>query len=310
MLPTMIKLDPFVMPVASEIGSLGLLEWSNEVRLLSSRTGPHPIRPHRHRTVIASTSLLEGEGSTAPLFEIGHLLPTAPEWDVALGPDGSCWIVYERAKGATYDLFLQGTNHEELCVTAGFPLDSHSGPRFIKRSLEPPRRAVTAITDADSVALFQETSEGAYSRTLLGQGSAARIVQSEGKRYLFFKTEVPGPARGTMTLPGRLHWATLGPDDRPLEMPIPLFADEDVYEFDVDVQGDVIVLFATTSMGSKLRRGRSPAGAFETMCLQEDDMGSSYTRPTVLLTPSAIHLAILDQAGTATAQILRGETSR
>jgi hypothetical protein len=309
---TKINLAPFAMKDAPSVGAIELIESRQGVQLLSSTTKGAAAAAGLpgSQTVISATPFSGGGMTATPLFVIDHLLPPPPEWDVCANPDESYSLVYEMALGASYTVLLRHSKNADVPVTDTHPFESFTSPRFIKRYQNDLSHPVTAISEKKAVVLFTPDVYGHYRRYMrLSDGISALLVKTNEEFVLFYKVIEPGAVRGNLIYPGRLYSVRLTKDFVPATKAVELFPNKVIFEFDVDVSGSHLAIFATSPNDLLLAWGSAGSAPLKFASFGGQYRVENLTRPAVLLSNSQVHLAILESARTTQARLLTASSA-
>ncbi len=277
--------------------SLRLMRDKGGVLLVVSRTTPTP--PLGANTVFSAFAPASPGAPWSVLAQVHEVVPAQPAWDVAAGPDGRPEIVYEKPGGAINALILRNAAGETQPVSAAYPLQSFSAPRFARPSGVPPAW-LTAIADNRTCVAFPPAGSAAYHS--LGECAEGLLVKTGVGFVYLCKTRVPGPVRGNLLSPGRIHIAALDAELRPAGPPVQLFGGI-VYEFDADIIQGRLVVLATTPKGVMIAAGPAQGQATRLTSL-EHALPVALTSPAIVAgPPGKAYLAALDAARVVTAEI-------
>jgi len=305
--PLEIPLSAVQAEGAPAITRVQLVAANKGVELLYSMTRPSSPAGRGYETSISSIGLGNGGHPSSRMWVIQQLLAPAPSWDAAPGSPPPYPLVYAKALGATYTLYLRRAKQAESGITADYAFESFTRPHFIKGGTDDATRAVTAIADEKSAVLFTRGPGGPYQRQAkLCDCSSAVMVKYKDDFLLFYKVTVPGPVRGNLLQPGKLLYVKLGSDFAPGEPPLEALPGSVVFEFDVATQGSNLAILATTKTGTILAHGPSLGAPLLSETFEEKQKGELASSPSVLLTDSRAQVAMLEGAQTAQARILIG----
>lgn len=230
---------------------------------------------------------------------LNEMVPAELNWDVAL-PEKGIEIVRERPAGATNSLALWTASDPSRPLTADYAFQSFSEPRFVKGTRSP--EWVTAVMDNRSCVALSLVRAEPYRK--LSDCDGGLLVRRGAGFVFFYKTNASGSARAGV-LPGRLHMVQADAQLRASGASLPVF--ETVYDFDADVIGGKIVVFATTPKGIGIASGPAQ-GTAPKMVAQEQAIPMTLTSPAVSATASGNALiAALDAKGPGSVRILTAE---
>lgn len=300
-----ILLVPRQFPAPLPIYALKLLESAQQVLFLFSTNPTSSPTGIDYQTVVSSLPFDQTGRSPSNLFSIRHLLPPPPSWDVAVDSQQLLLLAYEEASGATYSVLVRSSAGIESSLVAKNQLESFVSPSFVKRDLDRPPQFLTAVSEKYHGVLFRRDASGNYlERSKLCDCVALKLLKRPEGFALLYKSVVPGPVRGTSTLPGRLFLAVLDREFRTVSAPKELFPGRTIFEFDADATPERVAIFATSTTGTFLASGPSFSSPFNARSVQEKDQGASLSQPSILLSGSRIFLAVIEGSLAAKTSVL------
>jgi hypothetical protein len=279
------------MPKLQLVQLGGFVPQADGLRLASGRKGALVVLSKTEKDpVLGANTTFWGRSLADPnarWIELGtsrEVVPAQPEWDVATAADGQPEIAFERHGGAINALALLSASGSTEAITAAYPLQSFSGPRFAKSSGQNPRW-LTAILDNRTCVALPLTQDSRYRN--LGECSAGLLLEIGSGFVFIYKTMLPGAVRGNLISPGRMHVATLDGELRPSGR-APTIFDDTIFEFDADLIRDRLIVLATTPKGMLLasRPTQPTTDRFDTQ---------EYSIPKDLISPAIVR----DASGTA-----------
>lgn len=302
-------LRPLALASAAATAGLKLVDAAAGVQLITSATTAPPAGAAS--TVFSMMPLRPTEGAAKPFRTLTHLLPAPPAWDLVLdGKAQRLALVHEKALGGSSVLLLSGFDKADAGLPAGYDAASYTLPRFVGKRSDAATQRITAIADSERAVWFERARSGGYERKgTLCDCVDALVVPYRGAFGLVYKTRVPGAVRGNLTWPGTLHWQPLDTQLAPTGTAQTLFDGYTVFEFAVDTAGDAIAMLLTTAQGTRLALAASPSGPWAGHAFTEPAQGEALSQPSLVLTPELVHMALLDQAGSAQARVLFGTAS-
>src|SRR5579883_2753009 len=221
-----------------------------------------------------SLRLMRDKGGV--LLVVSRTTPTPP-----LGANTVFSAFAPASPGAPWSVLAQV--HEVVPaqpVSAAYPLQSFSAPRFARPSGVPPAW-LTAIADNRTCVAFPPAGSAAYHS--LGECAEGLLVKTGVGFVYLCKTRVPGPVRGNLLSPGRIHIAALDAELRPAGPPVQLFGGI-VYEFDADIIQGRLVVLATTPKGVMIAAGPAQGQATRLTSL-EHALPVALTSPAIVAGP-------------------------
>ncbi len=222
------------------------------------------------------TELGAAELHRNPLTSLGGRF-YLPSWSVREESDGSFSIVSTNAGGIFSPLSSKNTRApEETPVSGAHPAGVFRRPRFVKADTTPaaPLTAISAEDRGPRLVLFAQERQHAYGAftplpsPCAGIPEDALLLRRRGGYVLLAKVDVPDgsgtvvcrtDARGETPTLGVLCGLELDASFRAVGEPFQPFDALRVFEFDADVSGEGIAVFATTKAGAALALGK-PAG--------------------------------------------------
>jgi hypothetical protein len=244
-----------------------------------------------------------------------------PSWDV-LATEAGFATVWTEPGSAICGLGYRGPTGNEVQLTQRYPAGVFENPRFVRG--EPgAAAAITAIAakhDGGSVlALFSQSLDSGHSAYVplpaLGAGLLADgLLLRNGVGYLLFVKRVPpGPrgaerrdGRGESVIPGILYCARLNAQLEPIGGALRPLGDGAIYEFDADLSGGRVLLFATTADGYVAASAHAGAEALHWSAAQSVVKHADFAAPSVLAAGATPVAAAIAGATTAHPQIVMG----
>jgi len=235
---------------------------------------------------------------------LSEVVPAKLQWDVAPSANGDSEIAFGKPGGAINALMLRSASGTMRALSSAYPLQSFSEPRFARSAAHPPDW-LTAVVDNRTCVAFPLGTPSAQCRTL-GECAQGLLVHYGPGFAFIFKTVVPGPVRGNLIAPGRLHSAMLDAELRPTGPPAEIF-DGTIFEFDADVIKGKLVVLATTPRGVVIASEPSPRAKFLS---REYEVPATLTSPAVAGSASGkAILAALDSSGSGPARVVTTEVA-
>jgi hypothetical protein len=272
------------------------------VRWLNGKDGPVLVASSRRTGPggpMDSTMVFSGgPGLRLEMLAAAQSMPSQPDWDVAAGPHGTPVFVYTDAGGAVNALLLHDARGA-LPVTTGKPFESFHRPRFVKHAAGLP---LIAIQDEKHAVIFMTPGAKDGVHRAIFDCETALALAHANKYRLIYKTEVAGPPRGNLIVPGALHAVELDKGftaGNEATEPLPGAV---VFEYDADVARMGTAILATTAAGTMLKVGDLVHGFNEPM---PRDM----TSPSILVAGGGIYVAALERARSEHARVVMARLS-
>jgi hypothetical protein len=283
----------------------GEVPQADVVRLARARDGVILVVSHTAsdaiigaNTIFSALAIQSPSPSWGTFATLNELVPALPMWDVATDAHFKVQVVHERPGGAINAIMLRDSSGSEQSLTANYPLQSFSLPRFSRPSPGPPDWLTAVLDNRNCVAI---PIAGKVPFIDLGACSEGLLVRSSAGFLFLYKIAVSGPVRGNSIRPGRLYLAVLDQTMHPLtkDGAGEVLGGSTMFEFDADIIDKKLVVVATTSGGIEVASGSVQGPAFSLVAKRE------YSTP-VLMSP-----AVADNGnGKALIAALRSGTSQ
>lgn len=284
-------MNPLPVPNAPAIDGLVLVERKGVPTLLfSTQVGNGAYQLVLHAAPVADPS------RAVEVLRIERMLPVPPSWDARPAGDGF-EVVYEQALGAVNAVLFRGAKGETVSVSNAHRLETFSRPHFVDSSGGSPD--IGAVADFKRIVVFPGGTSGAVKYQPLADG-ADGIVGGTRERWVASKSSMSGEPLFDV-LPGRLTITRITAGGAGAATTVPDFL---AYELDAAPLGDDVVIFATSRpaqvfLASRAERPIRLSAANRAWLLQ-------LSRPAVLVTQQAIHVAAITQPQTDEAAVLYG----
>lgn len=283
-------MNPLPVPNAPAIDGLALVERRGVPTLLFSTQAAGPgYQLVLHAAPVADAS------RAAEVMRIDRMLPVPPAWDAR--PAGTGFdVVYERALGAVNAIVFRDAQGNTVSVSEAHPSESFSRPHFVDAAGGPD---IAATADFRRIVVFPGGARAAVKYLPLADG-ADGVVGGAAERWAASKNSMSGEPMFDV-LPGRLTVTRIGAGGTRTAETVPDFL---AYELDAAPNGGDVVIFATSRpaqvfLASRAERPFRLSAANRAWLLQ-------LSRPAVLVTAQAIHLAAIAQPQTDEAAVLYG----
>jgi hypothetical protein len=284
---------PLRFPATPPVDALRLVEKGGQPTLLySTRAGsdPGPYELVIHAAPVADVS------RTTEVARVSQSLPP-PSWDAR--PVGDQYeIVYEQAGGAVGAILFQDIQGNTKRVSVEHPFQSFSRPHFVRGWTHAGTPDVAAVADLKKVVVFPGGTKQPVKYLALADG-ADGIVGGTTDRWVAAKSMMSGDALFG-TLPGRLTLSRVGAGGARTAT-VPDFL---AYELDAAPLGNDVVVFAT-SRPALLILGQRPERPYR-LSAEDRSWLLRLSRPTILVTAQAVHIAALVSPGSDQAFVLYG----
>ncbi len=279
--------------LADDRGSLKL------VRLVSPAEGPR-------RFLVRNMS---GDGAAEETLErVAVRLGAA--WD-AMAPAGDGGLRFAMANSESAAVWLSlvnSTTGQRTMVSDGETGGYYGEPRFARREAGTLITSVAWVDNAAQLVLFTANAEGAFrgQRPIPASGDGglqSGLLVRSGDRYLlfakFYTSNDERPA-------GHLYCSELDLGFKTVQPAIRCLGDRLIYGFDADAAGGQIAVVAETADGLLLARGAAHDALSVKVEKVAGGTGAPLTSISVLIHGGAVHVAAIEDAGTATAKVLVG----
>lgn len=251
-----IKLVPLNIEKIAKFKSIRLVSENRHIHIATLTDGEKIFE-----NLISLSQMDDGKvirQSPRMLFKIDSFVGVS-SWDISNGQAGLT-AVWSYPQSATVNLVYRRLGGEDINLTAGYSSPVFQGPRFLRGTNS---LAITANASREKViALFHDDLESDHApfvplpspaHVMLEDG----LLLQQGSGYLFFTTHLfagpRGPARkdlnGSDISPSILRCIRLNAKFQQVGTTMSPIGDTDVFEFDADIVGDKVFLFATTTDG-------------------------------------------------------------
>lgn len=301
------------LSVSASVDQLALLARDGKVNLVASARDGMP-------TTIGIYPLGD---AVQPALVASYTPPQdfPPEWSAVFNAGGNLSVGLTDPGSSISPLVHWRSGDASTTPISRPPRDRifHS-PRFVRRARG--ALSVVAIESSDwgeGIILFTASRDGTWiERTLRepdrGFVHGALLAAVTGGYLLFYKTPIdarvdpairvrPRYPSGDLVL-GQLHVVRL--DDSFAATGPAIALSDQLYEFDADVEGDRIVMLATTPSGYFAIEARIAAPGVVLTARADRVLPAEVSAPAVLLMADTIHFAVITDAGRPTAAILYG----
>lgn len=246
-------------------------------------------------------------------------VPATSSWDAAAQADRSFSVIYSVMGSAISQIAFQNSRQAPgKIVNQTHPFQTFGSAHFVKheeRNVALPVTAIAATDRPPRVVLFSREANGTYGdyRRLEarhpGRVQAARLIRYPAGYLLFSQTGEAGavrPARSGNGLGGLLFCTRLDDSLRAVEPASEPLGDRIVFEFDADVDGKRIAIFATTAKGYLLAAFDPAQQGPAKWIVTEQPTEKPLSSPSILIVDSTIHVAAIQSAGSHDAQVVMG----
>ncbi len=296
------------------IHAVKLIKRNQNIELVFSTK--HEMNPRK----IYSIPIVTG-GNPQLLVQLPPFPLLHQEWDIKVNSDNSYSVIF--TDGINFNSLLTQNwksddniliSENNISVTKKYLYRNFFHPRFVKRHKDTamPISAIFREDDEKNCCVvfskMQDSDYGKYKK--LPECDDSVVIKYKESFLFFYKSHLSGPSRGEMDIsPGTLCFVELDKNFNVVGSKIQPFRDLKIYEFDVDIIMDKIVIFVTTEVGMILTVIKPLVESFEVVSFHAEHYEAILTQPSVLAADSRIYLAVVESLGTDNAQILTGYSS-